>query len=124
MVQSLTSWHGTRSRSSDTGEDNMSLVLTGQEHAFQSRARKFAHDHIAPIAEKIETEGIFLFEILSKMGQQGLLAPFPRRDGGTGLGWAHEVIVAEEVSAVSAAVRDSATRISSAVRRPSGIPWK
>ncbi len=82
----------------------MSLVLTERELTFQSKARKFARDYIAPVAEKIETEGVFPFEILSKMGQQGLLgAPFPRRDGGTGLGWAHEVIVAEGVSAVSAA---------------------
>ncbi len=37
----------------------MSLALTKQELAFQSKARKFAHDIIAPLAERIESEGVF-----------------------------------------------------------------
>ncbi len=58
---------------------------------------------MAPVAEKVE-RGSFPREILDKLGKQHLLgAPFPKSDGGLGLGWSFEAIVAEEISAVSAA---------------------
>lgn len=74
-----------------------------QELSFQAKTRKFVRDHIAPIAERIESEEEGTFETLSKLGQHGLLrAPFSQKDGGAGLGWSCEIIFAE-VSAVSAA---------------------
>lgn len=82
----------------------MSLSLTKQELAFQAKARKFAKDHIAPVAEKVESKDYFPREILTQIGKQNLLgAPFSKQDGGLGLGWTYETIVAEEVSAISAA---------------------
>ena len=73
------------------------------ERKFREKARKFALDKIAPLAEKIE-EGHFPREILSDLGRQRLLgAPFAKSEGGLGLGWSFETIVAEEVSAVSGA---------------------
>jgi len=82
----------------------MSLFLTKPERDFQHKIRKFANDHIAPLSEKVESEDYFPREVLADMGKQGLLgAPFPKTDGGLGLGWTFETIVAEEVSAVSAA---------------------
>lgn len=81
----------------------MSLFLSKQELQFQEGVREFATKQILPIAEKVE-EGFYPREVLDKLGKQRLLgAPFPRADGGLGLGWIFEVIVAEEVSAVSAA---------------------
>jgi alkylation response protein AidB-like acyl-CoA dehydrogenase len=59
--------------------------------------------HLAPITNEVE-HGRFPREILEKMGQEHLLgSPFSKSDGGQGLGWSFELIVAEEVSAVSAA---------------------
>ncbi len=82
----------------------MSLFLSKGELSFQKRVRKFAEENIAPITEKVEREEYFPREILSKMGQSRLLgAPFPASDGGLGLGWSYEILIAEEVSAVSAA---------------------
>ena len=81
----------------------MSIFLSKQELEFQEKARSFARKHIAPVAEKVE-EGWFPREILNELGKQHLLgAPFPKSDGGLGLGWSFEAIVAEEISAVSAA---------------------
>ncbi len=81
----------------------MSIFLSRQELEFQERARSFARKHIAPVAEKVEG-GLFPREILDKLGKQHLLgAPFPKSEGGLGLGWSFETIVAEEISAVSAA---------------------
>ena len=84
-------------------DSTMSIFLSRQELEFQKRARSFARKHVAPIAEKVE-EGFFPREVLGKLGKQHLLgAPFPKSDGGLGLGWSFEAIVAEEISAVSAA---------------------
>ncbi len=56
------------------------------------------------MAAKIEAEGYFPGDFLRALGRNRFLgAPFSRSDGGLGLGWVCETIVAEEVSAVSAA---------------------
>jgi len=82
----------------------MSLFLTKPERDFQHKIRKFVNDHIAPLSEKVESEDYFPREVLAEMGKQDLLgAPFAKTDGGLGLGWTFEAIVAGEVSAVSAA---------------------
>ena len=81
----------------------MDVFESVPEAKFRERVRRFAKDHVAPIAQKVE-EGMFPREILRKMGQQHLLGTaFSKADGGVGLGWTYEVIVAEEISAVSAA---------------------
>ncbi len=82
----------------------MSLSLTKHELEFQAKLRKFAGDHVAPVAEKVESQDYFPREVLNEMGKRGLLgAPFAKSDGGLGLGWSFEVLAAEEISAVSAA---------------------
>jgi len=82
----------------------MSLALTGRELSFQRRVRAFAEKHLKPLAAKIEAEEYFPRDFLRALGRNRFLgAPFPRSDGGLGLGWVCETIVAEEISAVSAA---------------------
>ncbi len=81
----------------------MALFETIPEVRFREKVQRFAKEHIVPVAQKVE-EGMFPREILQKLGEQHFLgAAFSRTDGGLGLGWSYEVIVAEEVSAVSAA---------------------
>ena len=73
------------------------------EARFREKVRRFAREHVAPVAQKVE-EGMFPREILQKLGEQHLLGTaFSKTNGGVGLGWSFEVIVAEEISAVSAA---------------------
>jgi len=82
----------------------MSLALTKQEVSFQRRVKAFAQKHLKPLAARIEAEEYFPREFLRSLGRNRFLgAPFSRSDGGLGLGWVCETIVAEEVSAVSAA---------------------
>jgi alkylation response protein AidB-like acyl-CoA dehydrogenase len=82
----------------------MSLALTGRELSFQRRVRAFAEKHLKPLAAKIEAEEYFPRDFLRALGRNRFLgAPFSRSDGGLGLGWVCETIVAEEISAVSAA---------------------
>lgn len=81
----------------------MDIFESVPEAKFRERVRRFAKEHVASVAQKVE-EGMFPREILQKLGQQHLLGTaFSKTDGGVGLGWSFEVIVAEEISAVSAA---------------------
>src|SRR6266571_4076375 len=81
----------------------MRLSESASESKFREKVRQFASRHISPITEKIE-KGYFPREILQRLGEDHLLGTaFPRSDGGLGLGWVFETIVAEEISAVSAA---------------------
>src|SRR3989442_11724770 len=81
----------------------MAIFESLAEAKFREKVHRFAKEHIAPIAQKVEG-GLFPREVLQKLGRQHLLgAPFSKTDGGGGLGWSFEVIVAEEISAVSAA---------------------
>jgi len=81
----------------------MDLFESTPEAKFRKRVQSFAKEHVAPVAEKVE-EGWFPREVLRKLGEQQLLGvAFSKSDGGLGLGWSFEVIVAEEISAVSGA---------------------
>jgi len=81
----------------------MGVFETVPEAKFREKVRRFAWEHVAPVAQGVE-EGMFPGEILRKLGEQHLLGTaFSKSDGGVGLGWSFEVIVAEEISAVSAA---------------------
>ncbi|HYU54625.1 MAG TPA: acyl-CoA dehydrogenase family protein [Candidatus Dormibacteraeota bacterium] len=81
----------------------MYLFESTPEAKFRRRVQSFAKEHVAPVAEKVE-EGWFPREVLRKLGEQQLLGvAFSKSDGGLGLGWSFEVIVAEEISAVSGA---------------------
>src|SRR5947199_8913423 len=80
----------------------MSFSDSPSETKFRQKARQFADRHIAPIAQKGE-DGYFPREVLRRLGEERLLgAAFPKADGGLGLGWVFETIVAEEISAVGA----------------------
>jgi alkylation response protein AidB-like acyl-CoA dehydrogenase len=81
----------------------MDLFDSIPEAKFREKVQRFAQEHVAPVAQKVE-EGMFPGEILQKLGEQHLLGvAFSKGDGGHGLGWSFEVIVSEEISAVSAA---------------------
>src|SRR5207244_13235052 len=80
----------------------MDLFESNPEAKFRKKVQRFAKEHVAPVAEKVE-EGWFPRDILRKLGEQQLLrVPFSKSDGGQGLGWRFEVIVAEESSDVGA----------------------
>src|SRR3989442_15977291 len=81
----------------------MDLFDSIPESKFRGKVQRFAKQHVAPVAQRVE-EGMFPREVLQKLGEQQLLGvAFSKSDGGHGLGWSFEVIVAEEISAVSAA---------------------
>jgi len=70
--------------------------------------KTFAKEHVAPFAEEIDTNLLYPREIIAKMGQLGFLGVLhPQEYGGAGKGLSYEIIVAEELSAVSASTEMS-----------------
>ena len=66
---------------------------------------RFAHEVVAPLAERVDREDWFPRELWPAMGELGLHGiTVPEADGGLGLGYAEHVIALEEVSRASASV--------------------
>ena len=77
------------------------------EHAdmIRASARRFADDHIAPLATKIDAEDWFPRELWPAMGALGLHGITVEEDhGGLGLGYLEHVVAVEEISRASASV--------------------
>jgi len=84
------------------------VFLTLEEVEFRERVRKFCAREIAPLSDLIEKIGDYPCEILRKMGKEGFLKVHHKIESeGSGKGLSYEVIVAEEVSAVSASTEMS-----------------
>jgi len=84
------------------------VFLTLEEVEFRERVRKFCAREIAPLSDLIEKIGDYPREILRKMGKEGFLKVHHKIESeGSGKGLSYEVIVAEEVSAVSASTEMS-----------------
>ncbi len=77
--------------------------MTEKEQKFQAKARAFVERNLAPFAEKIERGEKEAWDVIRKFGKAGYLGTrYPPEFGGTGLGLVHEVLVTEEICAVSA----------------------
>jgi len=84
------------------------VFLTREEVEFREHVREFCKREIAPVSDLIEKIGGYPREILRKMGKEGFLKVHHKvESGGSGKGLSHEVIVAEEISAVSASTEMS-----------------
>jgi isovaleryl-CoA dehydrogenase len=67
--------------------------------------RRFATDHIAPIAARVDREDWFPVDLWPAMGELGLHGITVREeDGGLGLGYLDHVIACEEIARASASV--------------------
>ena len=81
------------------------IFFTEEENAFRNELRAFIKAEIAPHVQDIEENNIYPRELIKKMGDAGYLAVFhPPEYGGSGKGLATEIIVCEELSAVSPAM--------------------
>jgi len=84
------------------------IFFTEDEKRFRQQVRMFAKEHVAPFAEGIDTNLLYPREIIAKMGRAGFLGVLhPQEYGGAGKGLSYEIIVAEELSAVSASTEMS-----------------
>ncbi|HHX14297.1 MAG TPA: acyl-CoA dehydrogenase [Clostridiales bacterium] len=79
----------------------MNFDLTEEQVMVQEMARNFAEKEIAPYIEEDEENHHYRREILTKMGENGLLGwSMPEEYGGNGMGWMEAVIALYEIAKV------------------------
>ena len=83
----------------------MDFSLTEEQKMLKAMVRDFVDKELEPIAAQIDEEASFPAEHIKKMAGLGLVAvSFPEEYGGSGGGKMEEVIFAEELSRVCAAI--------------------
>ncbi|KGK85485.1 acyl-CoA dehydrogenase [Desulfosporosinus sp. HMP52] len=79
----------------------MDFALTEDQQMIQDMARNFALKEIAPFIEEDEENHYYRREILSKLGDLGLLGwSIPEEYGGNGMGWMEGVLALYEIAKV------------------------
>jgi len=73
--------------------------LTEEQKLYQTTIRTFCEKELRPIAEKIDKEEYFPWELYKKMGKQGLMGmTVPKKYGGAGIDRMSYMIALEEIS--------------------------
>src|SRR6478609_2729535 len=83
----------------------MDFDLSQEQKLIQSTVRDFAQGEIAPVAEELDREKNFPYEIVAKLGDLGLMGiPFPEEYGGAGGDTLAYAIAVEELTRVDSSV--------------------
>jgi short/branched chain acyl-CoA dehydrogenase len=83
----------------------MDLSLSDDHQAIQELVRDFARAEIAPLAEELDREHRFPYEIVGKLGELGLMGiPFPEEVGGGGGDTLAYALAVEELARVDSSV--------------------
>ncbi len=76
----------------------MNLELTDEQRAIQRLARDFADGEVMPIAEELDREKRFPYDLVAKMGELGLMGiPYAERWGGGGADTLSYALAIEEL---------------------------
>ena len=83
----------------------MDFNLSDEHRLIQSTVRDFAQQEVAPVAEELDREKRFPYEIVAKLGQLGLMGiPFPQEYGGGGGDSLAYALAVEELTRVDSSV--------------------
>jgi alkylation response protein AidB-like acyl-CoA dehydrogenase len=83
----------------------VNLDLNPEQKLLRETVRDFARQEVAPIAEELDREKRFPYEIVAKMGELGLMGiPFPQEVGGGGADTFSYVLAVEELARVDSSV--------------------
>src|SRR3954467_13236872 len=83
----------------------MLFDLSDDHRLIQQTVRDFARAEVAPVAEELDKEKRFPYEIVAKLGELGLMGiPFPEEYGGGGADNLAYAIAIEELARVDASV--------------------
>jgi len=77
----------------------MNFDLSPAQQQLQAQVRDFAQAEVAPIAEKLDRDGVFPAALYQKLGDLGVMSiPFAEKHGGMGLGVFEAVLALEEIA--------------------------
>jgi short-chain 2-methylacyl-CoA dehydrogenase len=83
----------------------MNFELSDDQKLLRNTVREFARSEIAPVAERLDQNKAFPYEIVRKLGELDLMGiPFPEQYGGAGGSTQDYVIVVEELTRVDSSV--------------------
>ena len=83
----------------------MDFDLSAEQKLVQSTVRDFARQEVAPVAEELDREKRFPYEIVAKLGELGLMGiPFPEEYGGGGGDTLSYALAIEELARIDASV--------------------
>jgi short/branched chain acyl-CoA dehydrogenase len=83
----------------------MDLDLTTEQELVRDTVREFARDRVAPVAEELDREKRFPYEIVEELGKLGLMGiPFPEEYGGGGADTLSYALAIEELARVDSSV--------------------
>src|SRR6185436_19025423 len=83
----------------------MDFDLTDEQRLLRDTVRDFARQEVAPVAEELDREHRFPYELVAKMGELGLMGiPFPEDYGGGGADTLSYALAVEELARVDSSV--------------------
>jgi alkylation response protein AidB-like acyl-CoA dehydrogenase len=83
----------------------MNFDLSDEQRAIQRLARDFAQNEVAPVAEELDREKRFPYEIVAKLAELGLMGiPYPEEYGGGGADYLSYAIAVEELARIDSSV--------------------
>src|SRR3954464_8457027 len=83
----------------------MDFELSDEQRLLRDTVRDFARQEVAPVAEELDREKRFPYEIVAKLGELGLMGiPFPEDYGGGGADTLSYAIAVEELARIDSSV--------------------
>jgi len=83
----------------------MNFDLSDEHRLLQRTVRDFAEAEVAPVAEELDREKRFPYEIVRRLGDLNLMGiPFPEKYGGTGADTLAYALTVEELTRVDSSV--------------------
>ena len=83
----------------------MNYELTDEQQLLRSTVREFAETRVAPVAEELDRESRFPYELVAEMAELGLMGiPIPEDYGGAGADTVSYAIAVEEMTRIDSSV--------------------
>jgi alkylation response protein AidB-like acyl-CoA dehydrogenase len=83
----------------------LDLDLTPEHELVRSTVREFAQERVAPVAEELDRDGRFPYELVAELGELGLMGmPVPEEYGGGGTDTVSYAVAIEELARVDSSV--------------------
>jgi alkylation response protein AidB-like acyl-CoA dehydrogenase len=83
----------------------LDFELTDEQRLLRDTVRDFSRHEVAPVAEELDREKRFPYEIVSRLGELGLMGiPFPQEYGGGGADTLSYALAIEELTKVDSSV--------------------